>query len=202
MFQETCLAATFFLTNPTGVACIRLLSCVSSLMSLAISYLAKAFFTMLACIRLLSYVSSLMYLATWGLAEALFTVPAFIQFYFCVNSFMFLANGWSAKALIAMLAWIRHLFNCAVNIAEREKENIISGSYLPGSPLQTGLNSFDLHVFRSVPSGIFSLRAFMLVSIIHSEPCSGQSFASPTKLIRLTSLHFLIVSLYGRECNF
>ena len=127
------------------LACIRLLSCVSSFMFLAIWWTAKTFFTMLACIRLHSCVSSFMFLAIWGPAEALFTMPAFIRFYFCVNSLMFLANWWSAKALIAMLAWIRHHFNCTVNIAEREKENNISGSYLPGSPLQTRLNIFDLH---------------------------------------------------------
>ena len=57
-------------------------------------------------------------------------------------------------------------------MAEREKENISDSYRLTGSPLQTGLNSFDLHVCRSVPRH-FSLRAFRTVSIIHSEPCSN-----------------------------
>ena len=123
------------------LAYIRLHSCVSSFMSLAVFQVTKAFLAMLACIRLLSCVSSFMYPVIWGPAEA----------------------------LIAMLAGIRHLFSCAVNIAERDKENR-SGSYLPGSPLQSGLTSFDLHVFRSLPRH-FSLRAFMVVSIIRSEIC-------------------------------
>ena len=134
------------------LAYIRLHSCVSSFMSLAVFQVTKAFLAMLACIRLLSCVSSFMYPVIWGPAEA----------------------------LIAMLAGIRHLFSCAVNIAERDKENI-SGSYLPGSPLQTGLNLFDLHVSEAF-RGIFSLRAFMVMSIIHSEPCSGQPICKPHQI--------------------